>query len=284
MQYRQYRSDVISVVGFGGICVAHETPQDARRIVDEAIRRGVTYFDVAPTYANAEERLGPALEPYRQDVFLACKTTVRDAAGADAEFENSLRLLRTDHFDLYQIHAIQSEEEVDQVLAPGGTLEMIQRRRDAGQVRYIGFSAHNEDAALRLLDAFPFDSVLFPVNRVIWHAGNVGPRLLEAARSRGAEILALKALALRRWEEGEEHNWSKTWYKPADTFEEAELGLRFTLSRPVAAAVSPSHEEHLWWACEAADRFVPLSAAEEAAVAVAAREVEPIFSRSVVAI
>jgi predicted aldo/keto reductase-like oxidoreductase len=161
---------------------------------------------------------------------------------------------------------------------------MIQRRRDAGQVRYIGFSAHNEDAALRLLDAFPFDSVLFPVNRVIWHAGNVGPRLLEAARSRGAEILALKALALRRWEEGEEHNWSKTWYKPADTFEQAELGLRFTLSRPVAAAVSPSHEEHLWWACDAADRFVPLSAAEEEAIAVAAREVEPIFSRTVVAI
>jgi predicted aldo/keto reductase-like oxidoreductase len=194
MQYRQYRSDVISVVGFGGICVAHETPQDARRIVDEAINRGVTYFDVAPSYANAEERLGPALEPYRKDVFLACKTTVREAAGAEEEFENSLRLLRTDHFDLYQIHAIQTEEEVDQVLAPGGTLEMITRRRDAGQIRYVGFSAHNEDAALRLLEAFPFDSVLFPINRFVWHAGEVGPRLLEAARARGSEVLALKAL------------------------------------------------------------------------------------------
>lgn len=284
MQYRPYRSDVISVVGFGGIVVMDETPADAARIVRQAIDRGVTYFDVAPSYGNAEDRLGPALEPYRDQVFLACKSNVREAAGADEEFSASLRKLRTDRFDLYQIHGIQSEEEVDRALAPGGVLEMIRRRRDAGQVRYIGFSAHHEDAALRLLDAFPFDSVLFPVNRYVWHAGGVGPRMVAAARDRGAEILALKALALRRWHEGEEHTWSKPWYKPVESFAEAERGLRFTLSRPVAAAVSPGHEEHLWWACDAADRFVPLSAEEEAEVEREARAGEPIFSRTVGAI
>ena len=284
MQYRPYRSNLISVVGFGGIIVSGETPEQAARYVSEAIDRGVTYFDVAPSYGNAEERLGPALEPYRSRVFLAGKTNLRETAPAEAELGASLRLLRTDHLDLYQIHAIQTEEEVDQVLAPGGVLEMMVRRREAGDLRYIGFSAHNEDAALRLLDAFPFDSVLFPVNRFIWHAGEVGPRMVEAARSRGSEILALKALALRRWGADEERVWSKTWYRPVDGPEEAELGLRFTLSRPVVAAVSPSHVEHLRWACDAADRFVPLSADEEDAIRREAREMPPIFSRSVGAI
>ena len=261
-----------------------ETPADAERIVGTAIDRGVTYFDVAPSYGNAEERLGPALEPYRQNVFLACKTNIRNAAEAEQELNASLKTLRTDHFDLYQIHGIQSQEEVDQALAPGGVLEMITRRREAGDIRYIGFSAHHEDAALRLLDAFPFDSVLFPINRYVWHAGQVGPRMLDAARSRGAEVLALKALADRRWHEGETHTWSKPWYKPVERYEEAEIGLRFTLSRPVAAAVSPGHEEHLWWACDAADRFVPLSPEEEAEIARAAGSAEPIFSRTVGAI
>lgn len=284
MQYRHYRNDVISVVGFGGICVMDESPEDAGRIVDEAIRRGITYFDVAPAYGNAQQRLGPALEPYRDRVFLACKTNVRDAAGARDEIEESKRLLRTDRFDLYQIHGIQSQEEVDAALAPGGVLEMIRDRREAGEVRYIGFSAHHEQAALRLLDAFPFDSVLYPVNRYIWHSGGVGPRMVTAARDRGVEILALKALAWRRLAPEEEKRWTKEWYQPVSTFAEAELGLRFTLSRPVAAAVSPGHEELLWWACDAADRFVPLSAEEEAAVAATARTDAPLFSQEVGAI
>lgn len=284
MQYRPYRSRLISVIGFGGIIVTGESTANAAAYVGEAIDRGVTYFDVAPAYGDAEERLGPALQPYRSDVFLACKTNIREAAGAEAELNRSLSRLHTDHFDLYQIHGIQSEEEVDRVLAPGGALEMIERRRDAGDIRYIGFSAHHEDAALRLLDAFHFDSILFPINRYVWHAGGVGPRVIHAARERGTEVLALKALAMSRWDEAQERTWSKTWYRPAENAHEAADGLRFTLSRPVVSAVSPGHIEHFRWACDAADHFVPLSADEERAVHAAAADVPPIFSRTVGAI
>ena len=286
METRQYgKHDVrLSVVGFGGILVAGETAEESARRVRIAIDRGVNYFDVAPSYGNAEEMLGPALEPYRKDVFLACKTNRRDAAGAEEEFRESLRKLRTDRVDLYQIHGIQSDEEVDQVLAPDGALSFYRRLREAGEIRFIGFSAHNEDAALRLLDAFEFDSVLFPVNWAAWHAGGIGPRIMEAAAKRDAAVLALKALAMTRWGENEERTWNKTWYRPADTFEEAERGLRFTLSRPVVAAVSPGHIEHLQWACDAADRFTPLSEAEEQEISELAKSTEPIFSRTVTAI
>ena len=83
----------------------------------EAIDRGINYFDVAPSYGNAEEQLGPALRPYRDNVFLACKTGRRDAAGAREEMEQSLRKMQTDHFDLYQLHAITSDEDVAQAFA-----------------------------------------------------------------------------------------------------------------------------------------------------------------------
>ncbi|MCW4026735.1 MAG: aldo/keto reductase, partial [Candidatus Bathyarchaeota archaeon] len=114
MERRRYGETGVelSVVGFGGIIVKDETPSSARRIVAEAVRRGICYFDVAPTYGNAEERLGPALEPYRDSVFLACKTTKRMKEEAEEELHRSLRLLRTDHFDLYQLHGVTTLEEV----------------------------------------------------------------------------------------------------------------------------------------------------------------------------
>ena len=258
-----YKEDRLSVVGFGGILVTDESSPEADRLVGSAIDRGITYFDVAPTYGNAEEMLGPALERYRKDIFLACKSNLREGAGMEREFNQSLKLLKTDYFDLYQIHGIQTDEEVDRVIAPGGALEFMVRMQKSGAIRNIGFSAHNERAAIRLLHHFHFDSVLFPINRYVWHNGKVGPHLVAAARERDTIVLALKALAHRRWRDGETRGWSKTWYKPVDSAVEAEKGARFTLSRPVTAAVSPGHEELFTWMCDAADRFSPLSEAEE---------------------
>ncbi len=287
MEKRTYgkHNDRLSVVGFGGILVMNETAEESARRVSYAIDRGVNYFDVAPSYGNAEDMLGPALEPYRNNVFLACKTNIRTAEAAETEFHESLAKLRTDHFDLYQLHGVQTQEEVDVLLSDEGTLEFVQNMQREGKIRYIGFSAHNEDAAIRLLDAFPFDSVLFPVNWATWYGGEFGPRLVEAAQKREAAVLALKALAWRRWEEDEERHWNKTWYRPVDTAEQAERFLRFTLSRPVTSAVSPGHIEHFQWACDAADRFTPLSEDEEAALEAEARELKaPVFSKTVTSI
>lgn len=270
--------EMLSVVGFGGIVVMDESPEDASRYVAAAIDRGVNYFDVAPSYGNAEERLGPALEPYRKSVFLACKTGQRDASGAEKELHESLQRLRTDYFDLYQLHSVTSDEDVQRILAPGGALEAFVKARQQGLVRYLGFSAHSESAALAMINAFDFDTILFPINWTCWFQGNFAPQVLPAARQKGLGILALKALCKRAWGEGEERRWSRTWYSPVDTYEEAVLALRFTLSQPgVVAATSPGHFELFQWACDAADAFTPLSPAEVEELRQRSEGLQPIF-------
>lgn len=268
----------LSIIGFGGIVVMNVEPTAAKQAVAQAVeKRGINYFDVAPSYGNAEERLGPALEAYRDSVFLACKTGKRDAVEAEKELSRSLERLKTDHFDLYQLHGVTTLDEVQQILGPGGALETFVRAREQGRVRFLGFSAHSEEAALALLDGFDFDSILFPFNWVCWHQGKFGPRVLEKAVEKGVGVLALKTLAKRKWKENEQRKWIKTWYSPVDTFEEALMAVRFTLSKPITAAASPGHAELLWWACDAADQFTPLSEEEADAVAARTKGLEPIF-------
>jgi aryl-alcohol dehydrogenase-like predicted oxidoreductase len=269
---------MLSIVGFGGIVVMNETPASASRLVGHAVQsRGINYFDVAPSYGNAEERLGPALEPYRDSVFLACKTEKRSAEEAEAALHESLRRLRTKHFDLYQLHAMTTLDEVEQVMGPGGAMETFVKAREQGLVRYLGFSAHSEEAAVALIDQFEFDSILFPFNWVCWYQGGFGPRVLEKAQERNVAMFALKALAKRQWEEDEERKWPKCWYSPVDTFEEASMALRFTLSKPITAAVSPSHAELLWWACDAAESLTPMTNEELSEVEQRSQGLKPIF-------
>ncbi|MHB0875754.1 MAG: aldo/keto reductase [Anaerolineae bacterium] len=267
----------LSVVGFGGIVVRNETPESAKELVAEAIRRGINYFDVAPSYGNAEERLGPALEPYRDSVFLACKTEQRTRDDARVALHTSMEQLRTKRFDLYQLHGVTTMEEVDQILRPGGALEAFQEARDRGEIKYIGFSAHSEEAAIALMEGFRFDSILFPINYAAWYRGQFGPQVVQAAVDRGMGILALKALAKRSLAEGEARPWAKSWYVPVESYEEAKSGLRFTLSQPVTAAVSPGHAELLWWACDAAEEFTPLTPEEERTLAAESRDLTPVF-------
>ena len=267
----------LSVAGFGGIICMEEKPEDASRFVKEAVEGGVNYFDIAPSYGNAQEILGPALEPFRKSVFLACKTGERGAAKAEEELNESLRHMRTDHFDLYQFHGITTLEEVEQILGPGGAMETFEKAKRDGKVRYLGFSAHSEEAALAMMDNYDFTSILFPINWVTWNIGKFGPRVVERASEKGLAILALKSLAKRKWEEGEEKKWWKAWYAPVDSYEEAELALRFTLSRPVTAAVSPSHMELLRWAIRAADNFSPLTEKEEKDLAERSKSLAAIF-------
>ena len=124
------------------------------------------------------------------------KTTQRDAKGARAELERSLERLHTDHFDVYQFHAVGSMKDAEQILGPGGAAETFVKAKQEGKVRFLGFSAHHAEAALRLMDALPLDSVLFPVNFNAWERGSFGPQILAKAKEKGMARMALKALAL----------------------------------------------------------------------------------------
>ncbi|MCL5263189.1 MAG: aldo/keto reductase, partial [Acidobacteria bacterium] len=154
----------LSIIGLGGIVIMNEDQAVANNTVAQAHDAGINYVDVAPSYGDAQQLLGPALKPYRDKFFLACKTGKRDKTGAAAALDESLKLLETDHLDLYQHHAVTTMEDVHRILGPGGAQETFEAARKAGKVRYLGFSAHSEEAALALLDHFDFDTVLFPVN------------------------------------------------------------------------------------------------------------------------
>ena len=256
----------LSLVGMGGIVVSQLDQPRADRIVAEAVERGVNYFDVAPSYGDAEDRLGPALHPHRDRAFLACKTMKRDRAGAAAELDASLTKMRTDRFDLYQLHALTRIEELDEALAPGGAMEAILAAKEAGKVRFIGFSAHSVDTALAAMDRFPFDSILFPFNFVLYTQGNFGPQVLAEANRRGMGVLALKAMAKTAWPKTLNHaerSSPKCWYEPCRLPDEAALALRWTLSKPITAAVPPGDERYFPVAMDTAQNFTPLSADEE---------------------
>ncbi|MEM7576199.1 MAG: aldo/keto reductase, partial [Planctomycetota bacterium] len=247
MRYRQLRAldTELSAIGFGGIVLMDRPQEDCNRHVADVFDAGITYFDVAPQYGDAQERMGPALEPYRDRVTLACKTLERSAAGAARELEDSLRKLRTDHFDIYQLHSMTTSEDVDTAIAPGGALEAIEAARDAGKVRAIGFSAHNEDAALRLIETGRFQTMLYPLNFTMFDAGVFGPRALDAANARGLDVLALKAMARGTLNVAyEDRPFAKCWYAPEDRADVAALLLRYTLHLPgVVAALPPGQPE-----------------------------------------
>jgi predicted aldo/keto reductase-like oxidoreductase len=254
----------------------NEELKDSACLVSRAIDNGINYFDVAPTYGNAQEKLGPALEPYRSKVFLACKTTMRTKEKATKELCDSLKKLRTDHFDLYQFHGVVTMDEVNQIIGPNGALEAFLEAKRKGLIKYIGFSAHTEEAALALMELYDFDSILFPFNWVCWLKDNFGLKVLNKAQEKHIGILALKALAKRTWEKDEERKWPKCWYAPVDSYKEASLALRFTLSMPVTAAVSPSHAELLWWACDIANQFKPITEEETKTLKESAKKYNPI--------
>ncbi len=236
----------LSAVGFGGIVVDKMEHRDAEQWVDEALAAGINYFDVAPSYGDAETRLGPALYGKREGIFLACKTTERTRDGARRELEQSLENLRTDRFDLYQAHAMTTLDDVETFFGPNGAGETFLRAREEGKTRYLGFSAHTEEAALAMMEQFDFDTILFPTNYVNWFAGGFGPRVLERARKEGMGILALKAMARQKWPEGaDKSRYAKCWYEPEDDARFAHLALRFAWTQGVTACVPPGAPE-LW--------------------------------------
>ena len=265
----------LSILGMGGIVVSELEQAEANRIVAQAVDRGVNYFDVAPSYGDAEERLGPALAPYRKDVFLACKTGERDREGSSRDLETSLTRLRTDHVDVYQLHGLMDLDDVEKVFGPGGAIETFEAAKQDGKARFLGFSAHSEEAALAALDRFPFDSVLFPFSFVCWFGG-FGPQVMEAAKAKGIGRLALKSVARTFWP-GEERKHPKCWYEPYDDPDQARLAFSWTLSQEVTAAVAPGQHELFPMMMDLAERFRPITPEEEEQLREMARGLTPIF-------
>jgi len=271
----------LSVIGFGGIVVKDVDQPTADKVVADAVARGVNYFDVAPAYGDAEVQLGPALAPYRKDCFLACKTAERTREKAEADFARSCERLRTDYFDLYQLHAITDvQKDVDTVFQPGGVMDMVLEKKKSGQIRHVGFSAHSLQAARAALDRYDFDSILMPVNYAAFIKEGWGPQIFALAKEKGCAVLALKSMAKQRWGDGasvSREDYRKCWYEPLTDPEEAAMGVRWTLSQPVVATIPPGNEKLFRMALDIAAETTALSGEEATKIAALAQGADSLF-------
>jgi aryl-alcohol dehydrogenase-like predicted oxidoreductase len=159
----------VSVIAQGGARMdLHPDVRSAAAHVRAVYDLGVSYFDCARSYwgGRAEEAYGIGLEGLRKTVFLTSKSGKRTRAAAEEELHTSLALLKTDYLDLWQMHGVQTDAEIDAILGPGGAMEAFEAARKSGKCRFIGFTGHYDPAVhARLLKAYPnWDSVLMPVH------------------------------------------------------------------------------------------------------------------------
>ena len=257
---------MVSAVAFGGFMLFHKSDDEAKTYVDTAIERGVNYFDVAPAYGDSQDRLGPALKPYRDDIYLACKTVDRSAAGAKAELFNSLDILQTDHFDVYQMHCMTTPEDVEQAFAKDGAMETLVWAKREGIIRNIGFSAHSEQVALMAMERFAFDTVLFPMNWAIGINDGWGDRTEKVVKDTGMGLIAMKTLAHRLWKDEAEHAaYPDSWTKPIVGNDALSIAaMKYGFSKGATTQTSPGNFGHFRFMLDHIDECLnaPLSDAE----------------------
>ncbi|MCS7315167.1 MAG: aldo/keto reductase [Bryobacterales bacterium] len=192
----------VSIIGMAGGRLAMVSREEARRVVRRAWELGINFFDNARSYwdGRAEEVFGEVLAPVRKEIFLTTKTTARSRKAAEAELEASLRALRTDYVDLWQVHALSEMKELEEILAPGGALEAFEAARKAGKCRFIGVTGHHDPEVLAeaLRRHAGFDSVFMPLHAADPAFLSFERNVLPLAVARGLAIQAMKTFANAR--------------------------------------------------------------------------------------
>jgi len=271
-----------TLITLGGAAARPDNRAEVDAFIKRAIDRGVNHIDVAPTYGGGEAEgiLGPWVKEYRKILFLACKTGKRTRKEAAAEFQRSLKRLQTDYFDLYQLHGLDDPDELRTALSEDGAVSAIREAKEQGLVKYIGITSHNPVNIVRALKAFAFDTVLLPVNYVL-HAHpepqNDYAPVLALATQRNLGVIAMKAAAKGPWPT--DARPYRTWYQPFTTQREIDDAVWFTLSQAVTTAASSSDVRIATMMLDAAERYTPLSEAEQMALLQKAASYRPLFPR-----
>src|SRR6185437_975713 len=187
----------LTIIGQAGGRFPMCSYQDAKAITLRAYELGINYFDTARIYWNgkSEEVYGDVLPPFRKNIFLTTKSPERSRKGAEADIEQSLRALKTDHVDLWQIHQVSTMDEVEQIFAPGGAIEAFEAAKKAGKCRFIGFTGHHDpEVHLAMLKNYDhYDSILMPLNPADPSYLSFEKNVLPVAVSRGMGIQAMKS-------------------------------------------------------------------------------------------
>ena len=260
-----HRSSVVTL----GAYAAGVLPQDeADALIESALGRGVNHIDVAPSYAEAELRLGDYLKRHpRPDVFVGCKTEKRGRAEAREELLRTIDRLGRDRLDLYQLHAVCTPEHLEACFAPGGSMEAILEGRDEGLIADIGITGHGwQSPAVHLaaLRRFPFATVMTSAN--VFMVQDEGYRrdweaLLAWCGEHEVGVHVLKATARTAWEGREPtHN---TWYEPFTEQRDVDRAVAWALHQPVTTICSAGDARLFGAICDAAERYREVDEAAE---------------------
>ncbi len=247
----------VSLIAYAGIISMDVGQEKSDEYVAYAIEKGVNYFDIAPSYGDAQKIMGNSIVPYRKNINLACKTFERDAENAKRELEESLQMLHTDTLEVYQMHSVQSVEDVDNAFRKGGSFEVILSAKEQGIAKNIGISCHSEEAALRALELYDFDTVLYPTNWALYEAKGFGKRVVEIIRNRNLGFLSMKSMIERSWSDDEKNasSYPKSWCKPFSPDNKALLPAMRYVTNEIQphSIITPGNFEHFNFAVEHVD-------------------------------
>jgi uncharacterized protein len=187
----------LTIIGQAGGRFPLCTFEEAKAITLRAHELGINYFDTARIYWNgrSEEVYGAVLPPFRKDIFLTTKSPERSRRAAEADLDKSLRALKTDYVDLWQIHQVSEMEEVHQIFAPSGAIEAFEAAKKAGKCRFIGFTGHHDpDVHLAMLKNYDhYDTILMPLNPADPSYLSFEKNVLPVAVERGMGIQGMKS-------------------------------------------------------------------------------------------
>jgi aryl-alcohol dehydrogenase-like predicted oxidoreductase len=284
METRRFgRTGHMSTIAIFGAAAFWEISQtDADKVMEKIIEAGVNHIDVAPSYGQAEERVGPWMPRERGRFFLGCKTMERTKQGAWDEMQRSLKRLQTETFDLYQCHAINTMEELDAITMKGGALEAFVEARQRGLIQFIGITGHGAKAPQIYLEAlrrFDFDSVLFPLNFIQManpefrkHA----EELIATCKAKDVGTMLIKTITKAPW--GERQHTATTWYEPFDQIDEVQRAVNFALSYEVTGLCTAGDTRILPLLLKACENFKPMQNSEMEEMIQSAKQFEPLFT------
>jgi len=259
----------VTIIGLGGEGILRTFGQEkkAEAVIREAIEQGITYFDCARVYAGSEGyygRVWPNSPKVREKVFQASKSANRDKKGALADLDKTLATIGIDHLDLWQIHDVRTEEDLQTIAGPRGALEAFVQAKKAGKVRNIGVTGHYDPSILtQAVQEWPVDSVLLPVNPVEAALGGFMDKTIPAARKKGIAVIAMKILGASN-------------YLAPDSGITPELLIRFALSQEITVAiVGCSILQHVQTLAEMGRKIGVLSPEEQGALIAAFRPHAP---------
>jgi aryl-alcohol dehydrogenase-like predicted oxidoreductase len=281
METRRFgRTGHMSTIAIFGAAAFWELAAD--KVMEQVIEVGINHIDIAPSYGQAEERVGPWMPRERKRFFLGCKTMERTKEGAWDEMQRSLKRLQTETFDLYQCHAITTMEELDAITMKGGALEAFVEARQRGLINFIGITGHGVNAPQIYLEAlrrFDFDSVLFPLNFV--QMGNpefrkYAEELIATCKAKDVGTMIIKTITKAPW--GERQHTANTWYEPFDTMDEIQRVVNFALSYDVTGLCTAGDTRILPMVLDACKNFTQMNEAQREEMIQSAKQYEPLFT------